>query len=124
MASFDVHETDSEKPHEFDVVFHNEAIVPWATVAPAGPVTFAVLNEDPDDHDFLVVEIEPERQDQVRGGHLVGEARVVGEIGPLAKGEERVGTFDLEPGRYVICCKEPGHGGIGGGLDLTVQPVE
>jgi len=105
-------------------VFHNEAIVPWATVAPAGPVTFAVLNEDPDIHDFIVVEIESNRGDQVREGHLVAEARVVGEVGPLAKGEERVETFDLEPGRYVICCKMPGHGGVGGGLDLTVQPVK
>ena len=66
MNKPDVNAEDNEKPPEFDVVFHNEAIVPWATVAPAGPVTFAVLNEDADVHDFIVAEIEPSRSDQVQ----------------------------------------------------------
>ena len=89
-----------------------------STVA-AGDVTFNVRNDDPDEHQFVVL-----RTDLPAGGLPLDERgfavdesadglALVGRIPAIAGGTAESVTIALESGRHVVICNVPGHYDLG-----------
>jgi uncharacterized cupredoxin-like copper-binding protein len=77
----------------------------------SGDVTFAISNEGPSAHEFVIIRSgdEPEQLPVENG--LVPEDQVdlVDEAEDIAPGTSTTLTVNLEPGTYVLVCNLPAH---------------
>lgn len=95
---------------EVGVALQEWAVLPSADSAPAGEITFVVVNEGPDDvHEFVIIRTDLEPGDlPTDATGAVDEAgegiEVVDEIEDIAVGDSAEVTVTLEPGNYVLIC--------------------
>jgi uncharacterized cupredoxin-like copper-binding protein len=97
--------------------------------APAGKVTFAVTNEGPSVHEFVVLKSSTQAADFPIAS-FEGEANRfnedakgitnVGEAGEVQPGATKDLTLKLAAGHYAIVCNLPGHYGAGMHQDFQV----
>lgn len=101
---------ESGSPTTVDVTLLEWAVVPALESVPAGPVTFTVTNEGPEDvHEFVVIatDLAPADLPTDENGAVTEEGEgmeVIDEIEDLPVGETRELTVDLEAGNYVLLC--------------------
>lgn len=95
---------------EIDVVLDEWSVAPDVETAPAGAIEFELTNVGEDEHEFAVtrgdsIEALPLAEDDtVDIPALEEQGEFVGEVEAFPSGGECTGTFDLEPGRYVLFC--------------------
>jgi uncharacterized cupredoxin-like copper-binding protein len=86
------------------------AVIPAASSAPAGDVTFDVTNEGPDDtHEFVVfkTDLAPDALPTASDGSVdeTGEGvELIDEIEDIAVGDTPTLTVSLDAGSYVFIC--------------------
>jgi uncharacterized cupredoxin-like copper-binding protein len=97
-------------PGTVNVRVQGFAVIPDATSAPAGEVTFTVTNAVPDDdHEFVVVktDLAPEALPAESNGS-VDEAgkgiQPIDEIEDITVGDTQTVAVDLDAGSYVLMC--------------------
>ena len=88
--------------------------------APAGKVTFSIVNKGKLPHEFVVLRT-AKQADALGKGRRISEDGSVGEIGDIAPGATKKGTFDLKPGHYALVCNIAGHYTAGMSTDFTVK---
>lgn len=93
-----------------DVTLQEFAVIPAASSAAAGDVTFDVTNEGPDDvHEFVVfkTDLAPEALPTVADGSVDEEGaglELIDEIEDIAVGDTPTLTVTLDAGSYVFIC--------------------
>ncbi len=79
----------------------------------AGPVTFRIRNDGPDEHEFIIAPARPGGLPLRRDGLTVDEEAIEesepGSLEPAKPGSVRYLHVDLAPGRYVFFCNMEGH---------------
>jgi uncharacterized cupredoxin-like copper-binding protein len=94
------------------------------TSAPAGKVTFAVHNDGPSVHEFVVfkTDLAPDALPKDDNGDVAESDTFapVDEIEDIAKGADPTLEVDLAAGKYVVICNLPGHYRQGMSASLTV----
>ena len=96
------------------------------STAPAGSVTFHVINKAPDvEHDFVVIQTDtPAAKLPVASSGLVDEAKagkVLGAVKGVPTGGSKDLTLNLTAGHYALICDLPGHYQLGMYADFTVK---
>ena len=92
------------------VTLQEWAVVPDADSVPAGPVTFSVTNNGPEDvHEFVILrtDLDPGALPTDETGAVTEDAegmQVVDEIEDLAIGATQEVTASLTAGKYVLLC--------------------
>ncbi len=108
-----------------DVTLRDFEIELGETSAPAGEVTFAVTNEGPSVHEFVVFQTDLASEDlPTDDDGNVAESEdfdPVDEIEDIEDGAEPTLTVDLEAGSYVVICNIPGHYANGMYAAFTVR---
>ena len=92
-----------------NVVLKEWAVEPDAVSAPAGEVQFDVSNDGTVPHEMVIIRSDgaPDAL-PVEGGKVVeDEVDVVGEVAEFPAGASDSGTFNLEPGNYILICNIP-----------------
>jgi uncharacterized cupredoxin-like copper-binding protein len=96
--------------------------------APAGEITFEVVNDSKDTvHEMIVAPVkdpstplpydkETQRVDEEAAGHL-------GEVSELDPGKSGALRLSLEPGKYILYCNIPGHYVLGMWTLFEVTPA-
>ena len=98
-----------------------------AAVAPAGTVSFRILNQGPTTHQLIVVRTDraPDKLPLQRDGLTVDEEApgidLVDEVGGLDIDDRQTLVLDLAPGNYVMYCNLEGHYLGGRHASLTVR---
>jgi uncharacterized cupredoxin-like copper-binding protein len=98
-----------------------------STSAPAGKITFAVSNDGPSTHEFVVfdTDLAADQLPTDSEGDVDEEGdgvTHVDEIEDIAAGtSDNVLDVDLEAGSYVLICNLPGHYNLGMRTAFTVQ---
>jgi len=93
-----------------EVTVQEFAVIPAASSAPAGDVTFNVTNEGPDDtHEFVVfkTDLAPDALPTAEDGSVdeTGEGvELIDEIEDIAVGDTPTLTVSLDAGNYVFIC--------------------
>jgi uncharacterized cupredoxin-like copper-binding protein len=93
-----------------DVTVQEFAVIPAASSAPAGDVTFDVTNEGPDDvHEFVVfkTDLAPDALPTAADGSVDEEGEgieLIDEIEDIAVGDTPTLTVTLDAGSYVFIC--------------------
>ena len=93
-----------------EVTVQEFAVIPAASSAPAGDVTFNVTNEGPDDtHEFVVfkTDLAPDALPTAKDGSVdeTGEGvELIDEIEDIAVGDTPTLTVTLDAGSYVFIC--------------------
>jgi uncharacterized cupredoxin-like copper-binding protein len=93
-----------------DVTLQEFAVIPGATSAPAGTITFNATNEGPeDDHELVVIrtDLAPDALPTVETGAADEEGEgveAIDEIEEFPPGETQSLTLDLAAGSYVLIC--------------------
>jgi len=93
-----------------EVTVQEFAVIPAASSAPAGDVTFNVTNEGPDDtHEFVVfkTDLAPDALPTAEDGSVdeAGEGvELTDEIEDIAVGDTPTLTVSLDAGNYVFIC--------------------
>jgi uncharacterized cupredoxin-like copper-binding protein len=93
-----------------DVTVQEFAVIPAASSAPAGDVTFDVTNEGPDDtHEFVVfkTDLAPDALPTAADGSVDEEGEgvmLIDEIEDIAVGDTPTLTVSLDAGSYVFIC--------------------
>jgi hypothetical protein len=111
---------------QFEVVFKGETIEPGADVAPTGDVTFVLLNESGEPHDFALIDLEAADGADAPVGIPVREGNpgVIATAPDVMAGDSKRFTRTLHEGRYALILNTRGRG-VGTSLFLlTVQPAD
>jgi uncharacterized cupredoxin-like copper-binding protein len=93
-----------------NVILREFEVVPEVTSAPAGPITFHVTNDGPEDiHEFVVfkTDLAPEALPTAEDGSVDEEGEGVelkDEIEDIPVGESRDVTITLDAGNHVVIC--------------------
>jgi uncharacterized cupredoxin-like copper-binding protein len=93
-----------------DVTVQEFAVIPAASSAPAGDVTFEVTNKGPDDtHEFVVfkTDLAPDALPTAADGSVDEEGEgveLIDEIEDIAVGDTPTLTVTLDAGSYVFIC--------------------
>lgn len=97
------------------------SLVPDATTATAGKVTFKVDNAGTMPHELVVIKTDtPAKSLPVKNGKA-DETGNIGETGDMAAGTSKSFTVTMEKGHYVLLCNLPGHYQGGMYKDFTVS---
>jgi uncharacterized cupredoxin-like copper-binding protein len=104
---------DDNAAGTIDVTLSDFQIELSDTSAPAGNVTFAVDNEGPSTHEFVVfqTDLEPDALPTDDNGDVAesDEFAPVDEIEDIEEGATPELTVDLAAGNYVLLCNVTGH---------------
>jgi uncharacterized cupredoxin-like copper-binding protein len=97
-----------------DVSPTSMSLMPSATSAPAGTITFVVTNNGTREHEFVVLKTDiPAAELPVMSNDRIDEegdgVENVGEIGSVKAGETKTLELDLEAGHYDLICNLVGH---------------
>lgn len=98
------------EPTSVQVTLQEWAVVPAANSAPAGSVTFQVMNVGPEDvHEFVILrtDLDPGALPTDDTGAVAEEEEgieVVDEVEDIPVAETQQLTVTLEPGKYVLLC--------------------
>ena len=129
-------ETTTSAEAHVAVTLQEFAVAADPASVPAGPVTFDVTNDGPDDvHEFVVIstDLEPTELPTDKDGAVVEDGEgmeVVDEIEDIPVGESPTLSVDLDAGSYVLICnvlqKEPdgtleAHYSVGMRTGFTVE---
>ncbi|MFN8124152.1 MAG: sulfocyanin-like copper-binding protein [Thermoleophilia bacterium] len=97
------------------------AVVPSVTSAPAGNITFTVVNDGKMMHEMVVVP-EPAGGAQAlkKADGSADETGSPGEAPDIAAGATKKVTLDLKAGKYLLLCNLPGHFAGGMYTEFTV----
>jgi uncharacterized cupredoxin-like copper-binding protein len=93
-----------------DITLQEFAVIPGATSAPAGSITFEATNDGPDDdHELVVIrtDLAPDALPTNEDGSANEEGEgveAIDEIPEFAPGGTQSLTLDLEAGAYVLIC--------------------
>lgn len=94
------------------------------TSASAGKVTFAVHNDGPSTHEFVVfkTDLAADALPKDDNGDVAESDtfKAVDELENITKASDPTLTVDLEAGHYVVICNLPGHYRQGMHAELTV----
>lgn len=116
---------DGDAAGTVDVTLSDFSIKLSTTTAPAGEVTFAVQNEGPSTHEFVVfrTDLDPDAlpTDDVGDVAESDEFAPVDEIEDIEDGANPELAVDLEAGDYVLICNIAGHYRQGMHAALTVS---
>ena len=102
--------SDGDADGTVDITLQEFAVIPSATSAPAGSITFAASNEGPDDdHELVVIRTDLSQEalptNDDGSANEEGEGVVaIDEIPEFAPGEAQSLTLDLAAGAYVLIC--------------------
>lgn len=92
--------------------------------APAGVVTFKVVNADKNVHSVVLIKTDVPH-DKIaadpKDGSRPDKTGAVRETGELAAGGVKEFSVKLAPGNYVLVCNEPAHYIVGMHAPFTVQ---
>lgn len=107
FAATVVNVKEAEGPTDYSIKLDRTSI-------PAGQVTFKVTNTSKSlEHEFVVVktDLAPDKLPYDKAAQRVeeGKVNIMGEVEGLEPGDSGSNTFELEPGKYVAICNEPGH---------------
>ena len=116
----------SDQTPDFEIEFRDEDMEPHADVAPAGPVTFQLINATENSQDFALLELEQDETEwrDVSEPGTDDDIHVVGFIRGIPAHGASAATWDLEEGHYVMISNTPGDRLRASVFELTVQPVE
>lgn len=94
---------------------------------PAGKVTFNVENNsNAYVHEMLVVKVKDYHDGMTYDAHRVGLAedsiKSLGEVSELTPGKTGHVTLNLQPGKYLLLCNQPGHFEEGMFTRLIITP--
>jgi uncharacterized cupredoxin-like copper-binding protein len=90
------------------------SVTPSTSHIHSGNVTFDVNNRGSMAHEMVVLQTILPAQSLPSGqGDTVNEdapgVKDVGEVSDLSPGQSKSVTVDLQPGRYLLVCNQPGH---------------
>ncbi len=110
---------------QFEVIFKGDSLEPAADVAPAGDVTFTLLNESSEPHDFALIDVTAAQE---AGGPIgvparEGNAGVVATAPDVMPNDSSTFTRTLHEGRYALVLNTRGWLTGTSLFLLTVQPV-
>lgn len=107
------------------VTLRDFAIELGETSAPAGSVTFDVVNDGPSVHEFELIDTDIAADSfEVESGVAATTADggvIVDEVEEVAPGTNTGLTVDLEPGTYALVCNIAGHYESGMFTSFTVE---
>jgi hypothetical protein len=109
------------------VTLRDYRILAVATSAPAGAVSFDVLNRGPSTHEFVVFQTDRQADQLPLGGDGLTvdedspELRHIGEFSEVDIGRTAALSLRLSPGTYVLVCNLEGHYLGGMYLAMTVH---
>ena len=86
-----------------------------------GPIEITATNKGKTPHELVLLRTDANPSKLRKERKAVSEKKSVGEIPEVPAGRERVETFDLKPGKYVMVCNIPGHYDAGMYGSLTVR---
>lgn len=106
-----------------DVTLQDFDIALSDTTVPAGEVTFAVQNDGPSVHEFVILKTDAAPGDLPTedGDVAEDEVEAVDEIEDIDADSAPELSADLEPGHYVVICNLPGHYKQGMNAEFTVE---
>lgn len=118
------------------VVLKDFSILPNATEAQAGKLTFVAVNEGMSTHELVILRTdlnpaalprkEAKSQQGIATEYLVNEddtrIQPIDEIEEFPAGTSQKKTVALEPGNYVLFCNIPGHYDKGMYASLHITP--
>jgi uncharacterized cupredoxin-like copper-binding protein len=107
-------------PSKVAVSLKEFKVLPGATQAAAGKVTFNVHNSGSLTHEFVVVKTNKPASQLLKGSRA-DETGNVGETGNVAAGASKSITLKLPAGHYALICNLPGHYKSGQFADFTVK---
>ena len=97
------------------------SLVPDATTAKAGKVTFKVKNAGDMTHELVVLKTDTPAKDLPVKNGVADETGNIGETGDMAAGTSKSFTVTMEKGHYVLLCNIAGHYQGGMYSDFTVS---
>lgn len=108
-------EPESEEPSsaaadaDVTVLLSEWIVEPTPPSVGADGVTFLADNQGGDTHELVIVRADdlsdlPTDENGAVDESQIPEADFIGEIEEFPSGEQRTGSFDLEPGTYVLLC--------------------
>jgi uncharacterized cupredoxin-like copper-binding protein len=102
------------------------SVTPDTTQVPSGKVTFDVNNAGTMTHEMDVLRTDlPAMSIPEGAAGTVNEdssgVKNVGEVDNLSPGKTESVTVDLQPGRYLLVCNQPGHLRLGMWSELNVR---
>lgn len=120
-----MNQTSDQHP-DFEIEFRSDEMEPHADVAPAGEVTFQLINDTDQAQDFALVEVEEDEAEWRLSDEPVTEedVHVVGIVWGIPPRGAQAMTWALEEGHYVMISNTPGDTLHASVFELTVQPVE
>lgn len=106
-----------------EVILTEFAVEPDPAVVSPGEVTFQAVNEGAIPHELVIIQTDEQADSLPVEAGVVQEDQldVVGEIEEFPAGETESGTFDLEPGPYVLICNIPTHYELGMFAPFSVE---
>jgi uncharacterized cupredoxin-like copper-binding protein len=117
LAASSCSDDDGDSENAIQVTLRDFRIDLAKDTVPAGEVTFAVDNQGPSIHEFVVFRTDLGADDlptDDAGDVAEGEDfEPVDEIEDIERGDDPELTVDLEAGSYVLICNIPGHYRLG-----------
>jgi uncharacterized cupredoxin-like copper-binding protein len=93
------------------VILDEWSVEPAPDSAPAGEITFAVVNDGASAHELTIYQTDLPLDELPLAGRMVDETKVepLGSTPVMVGGQLRQLTVTLAPGRYVLVCNLPTH---------------
>lgn len=93
------------------VTLKDFSVTPTPATFPSGDITFAIDNQGPSVHEFVIIrsDVAPDQLPVENGLIPEDKVDVVDEAEDIAPGTDTTLSVSLEPGSYVLVCNLPSH---------------